>query len=897
MSVKTAIDALETAVVTGTTGNASDLISILRQLEVDRVPVFDNRADAEAADIGPHLTICILQWSSSSHVAPTFYERVGHNPLHMSGLRCPDRLLTDLSTTDATNGGYFLPSFRNTANLVTAQLGAMGEASDDTDAVQGCVDLVLYANQFGGTSPWFNGERLGFVTVYGESEITRPIQLNYGDAIRGGLIFQGTGVDRRAEGNSAASALIANYAAVAGVATGDLNNQPMIMINAARNIDVRGVWLEGAKSGYGSLDKDNVSYAEEATHDAVGGTNDDRRYNAHVGILVDGRCGTAPGGAGGSAGGPYPDQSAFFPSWLPSTNWYGINPSSHGHIYDNGGRYLDIFAATTVCDNDANGDFYRFTNNQYENCKYGIGGFNGQGRLNSIRDNVGSRVFAHFTNNAYGPRAGKAIADIEGNQFANAVYILDISQSSQLSTPEISSCYGEGNKKIARLEASSSNEITLTLRNCEFSFDHDDTSGVFGNLIDVVDRESAAVFFRLENCLLRGAPSVYHFGISKFEAYRCRMDAEDRKSGTPAAYAAMAGQTLGNMIYNLESGKIIRPQSVIFDKRDMDSLGTVLSDSEYTEADDAIITTRSSAALTMWQHEARYPGVPAAPPVALYHPEPEFFDRSYFASITRSGKDVTFTLASDPGDGPAVRLGLMPGGILMHRESGSVMFVKSKSGVTVVAELQANYVSNGGGGFNTIEPLGEAINATITGATQADPVVVTATNTFTNGDIVEITGVAGMTELNNAWYRVNNRTASSFQLQGLSGNDIDGTGFTAYTSGGEANPGDIVGIAGGRFITRLPVDITFATSTSPSTVSRPDGGGTGLDSADNGVQAGDTVIFPDVVEPDYHVVSGTTEEALVTAVSNTDITFTGGNPRADGTARIGVVLRDPPANA
>ena len=77
---------------------------------------------------------------------------------------------------------------------------------------------------------------------------------------------------------------------------------------------------------------------------------------------------------------------------------------------------------------------------------------------------------------------------------------------------------------------------------------------------------------------------------------------------------------------------------------------------------------------------------------------------------------------------------------------------------------------------------------TISGATQADPVVVTATgHSYSNGDEIRITGVVGMTELNNKRYLVANKTTNTFEITDVDGNDIDGTGFTAYTSGGVAN--------------------------------------------------------------------------------------------------------------
>ncbi len=70
---------------------------------------------------------------------------------------------------------------------------------------------------------------------------------------------------------------------------------------------------------------------------------------------------------------------------------------------------------------------------------------------------------------------------------------------------------------------------------------------------------------------------------------------------------------------------------------------------------------------------------------------------------------------------------------------------------------------------------------TITGATAANPVVITAnSHGFSNGDTVRIAEVAGMTELNGETFTVANVAANTFELSG-----INGTAYTAYISGGE----------------------------------------------------------------------------------------------------------------
>lgn len=78
-------------------------------------------------------------------------------------------------------------------------------------------------------------------------------------------------------------------------------------------------------------------------------------------------------------------------------------------------------------------------------------------------------------------------------------------------------------------------------------------------------------------------------------------------------------------------------------------------------------------------------------------------------------------------------------------------------------------------------------NKAITGATAANPVVITlVSHGYSDGDEVFISSVGGMTELNGKYYLVANKTANTFELTDVDGNNIDGTAFTPYSSGGTA---------------------------------------------------------------------------------------------------------------
>lgn len=74
---------------------------------------------------------------------------------------------------------------------------------------------------------------------------------------------------------------------------------------------------------------------------------------------------------------------------------------------------------------------------------------------------------------------------------------------------------------------------------------------------------------------------------------------------------------------------------------------------------------------------------------------------------------------------------------------------------------------------------------TITGITNANPAVITATNTLTDGDLVVIKGVVGMPKINDRTVRVVNASGTDFEAESL-----DSSNFGAYVSGGTAEEVD-----------------------------------------------------------------------------------------------------------
>jgi|GEM_PF-3437226 len=88
---------------------------------------------------------------------------------------------------------------------------------------------------------------------------------------------------------------------------------------------------------------------------------------------------------------------------------------------------------------------------------------------------------------------------------------------------------------------------------------------------------------------------------------------------------------------------------------------------------------------------------------------------------------------------------------------------------------------------NNFAELDRVVDTGITGITAAQPPVVTSVgHGLQDGARIVVSEVSGTTEVNGNTYYVGYIDANSYQLENSAGDPIDGTGFTAYTSGGQA---------------------------------------------------------------------------------------------------------------
>ena len=77
-------------------------------------------------------------------------------------------------------------------------------------------------------------------------------------------------------------------------------------------------------------------------------------------------------------------------------------------------------------------------------------------------------------------------------------------------------------------------------------------------------------------------------------------------------------------------------------------------------------------------------------------------------------------------------------------------------------------------------------SATITGATKANPCVLSIANSWAAGDLIYVSAVGGMTQLNGRFFLIASRTGTTVTLNDIFGNAVDSTGYTTFSSNGLA---------------------------------------------------------------------------------------------------------------
>ncbi len=150
---------------------------------------------------------------------------------------------------------------------------------------------------------------------------------------------------------------------------------------------------------------------------------------------------------------------------------------------------------------------------------------------------------------------------------------------------------------------------------------------------------------------------------------------------------------------------------------------------------------------------------------------------------------ITNVTAANPVVVTSVAHGLVDGDDLDIADIIWVATLDANSNAVQPSQLNDRRFTAVNTATNTFE-LVNSVGKTISGATENDPVVVTSlSHGFLSGDVVFISGVVGMTQINDILFRVANPTTDTFELtNATTGVPINGLAYDAWTAGGTAKP-------------------------------------------------------------------------------------------------------------
>ncbi|MGD1924538.1 MAG: hypothetical protein ACFB03_10150 [Paracoccaceae bacterium] len=615
---------------------------------------FESRAQVVATSVDPSVTfIRTAGYAQRGDGGSALYVRVDVEPTHGMKIQSADGAHWE-----------FVPEH---GIVNEKQAGGVGDGiADDTQAIQTAIDFAIYENP-----PFASAQAVEVLILGPLCRITDTIHLGYGESVHG-INVRGIGRKRRGETRYVGTALVATF-----------TDRPIINIQGIRGGVLRDIWINGALD-FSGVDSLGYDVTLESTWDALGGNG---RYNPYAAITIDAYSGPRPIGS-------YPD--ANYPEFLGPQAQYGKTFSSDILIENVGARRVNTALVLQPGDHDANGDFLKIVNCNFEFCKYGISIGNAQSRNVEIRNFLGAIIHTVLVNNVHGRQIGRFGGPISYMSLGgNIGRIFQFGSTTVLGTTLISMLYVESLDRIGDLTGDTSEEGTMTFDSCLFSFRHTAERGVPANIMG--NSNSSYILFR--GCRFIKAPSVYSFKLPRVSMEQCSVSTLDRKTGTIPLYQAFA--------HNVTSGGVVldplnlRPQQIRFGPADLDT-GILGNDVGPDEGFYQTTGRDSCIPLAIWEFGRRSERY-SMPTRKRYN----YYERTrgvHFSSVVLSGRTLTleFNLLSDH---EAMRFGILPGDVVRDRSTGMVFFIQSRNGTTVTAEAQNNYRDDGTGNYITIEPF------------------------------------------------------------------------------------------------------------------------------------------------------------------------------------------------
>ena len=352
--------------------------------------------------------------------------------------------------------------------------------------------------------------------------------------------------------------------------------------------------------------------------------------------------------------------------------------------------------ANQPCDADTNGDFTTIRRCNMEKCKWGISVGNTQSRNVHIQCLKASRLYAVLTNRRHGRQRGKFGGAIIDMSIGEAINIVDFDGVYPQPLTFLN-LYAEALWRIGTIAANSSNESSVIFESCQFNFSgQNDTRGLPAYIIDGAGQPINLQFI---GGSFEDYPSVLNIGHATAKFDGCRFDNENRTQ----MYEKFASNALAGGLVTLRFEHARGQGRIKYKPYDLNTgqlAAAIFSGPVQRKATRNICASVYVSAIAPADDNS-------APPISmpfLADPATNVVAKTNLASLSLSNKTLTLTFTAR-AEWNFYRNGPLPGDVIWDDNSGSVFFVRSRIGLTVLAELQNNCRSNGAGGYNTITPF------------------------------------------------------------------------------------------------------------------------------------------------------------------------------------------------
>ena len=563
--------------------------------------------------------------------------------------------------------------------------GAVGDGVvDDTAAIQAAIDATIY----NGSSNQANGLKHTVYIPAGTYRITDTIHLGYGVSFNS-VTVEGAGYQY-------GSNLFNGTRIVA-----DFDDRPAFNFQGSRGSVLRNLGISGKTDSYyianqfgsGSsgaplLDDTNPANWDDPSLPAT----QDSRYAPYAAITVDAYSGVRPATS-------YPDVT--YPAYLGAVAQYNKNFSSKILIENVFIRGFIAGIAVQPCDADGNADFITIRGCTLQYVKWGISVGNSQSRNVHIESLNAAVFYALLTNSTHGRRIGRFGGEITDASVVLGINIFVFGDGARLGPVTFTNLYFESTWRIGSLTAGSTNEEGIIFNSCTFKFDNQTAKrGIPSNVIDLFDERVCVEF---NNCVFGRYPSVV--GLSGnlnncvfFPTERLTKPADS--SGVEREYVALChNATNGGAVFD-SLFPLQGPQIARFKLANTSALSSLPVERRVSATDPYFYSARNycipfiaDAVGVLNDYFRQY----------VRH-DPAVIAKSTLASCSLTNRTLTFSFSSRTdyvfaSSGPDV------GDVIFDTGSRATFFVRSRTGLTVIAEMQNNYKDDGLGGYTTVTPF------------------------------------------------------------------------------------------------------------------------------------------------------------------------------------------------